>query len=613
MSSLPPRSVRAAVACGALALSSFAALFASGCGRSSSPSADSTPNTVEIPVTKVKDQRRVGFCWSYAVVALAESQYLLRTDKVVNVSEEALGFFRMAEHLHSISRTYQGRDLESVVDSEILDGYWAINGSSDYLDAMRLVKKYGLVPDAVWSYKFGGPSDVNGDQKIAAIRKAMKALSKGRAAGVTSMDEIMAKVLVASGGFPSKPPASFAWEGSTVTAKDWASRVLGFDPDSYGLLTGVGADDFDRMTAALKRSLARGVPAIMSFDVYDALVDLGDLRGDGVPLSDDRFTANGRHMVLVTDFVNAGGRPGGMTKAQIEAEVARPSKELDFLVFKNSYGYTTWSSSSRRMVEPGMYTMDKGYVLGNLHNGIWELVVPKDLATNPTAPYAVNPRVTGIDEIGEREFARTPFFSLTATDLNCRAEPGVDKPVVTRLLTGDVVYARGFAKDPLGQQWMKVLVGSREADGESSCYVRALKNYLNTRRLGAMACPAGFELRVVGRDGGRYCLQDDKRVLGPFPRTMIDKCIAWGGGKDVCENGKTWGKAMALSARGRDACPDGTWYDFDVDYCTDGDNVFGPFPGYLVERCIAFTKDEAVCRSARWSQRVLFFLQRSEN
>jgi hypothetical protein len=588
-------------------------LGACGRGDTSHQAPQSSIETVEIPVTKVKDQRRVGFCWSYALVALVESQYLLKTDKVVNVSEEALGFYRMAEHLHYLSRTYQGAELDSMVDQEVLDGYWAIYPENPYLDAMRLVKKYGLVPDAVWNYKFGGPADVNGDQKIADIRAAMKKLVKGRAKGKTTIEEVMSRALVASGGYPSKPPTTFPWQGANVTAKDWALKTLGFDPDAYAMISGYSADDFARMVAALKRSLARGVPALMSFDVYDGLVDLGDLKGTGVPLSDDRYTTSTRHMVLVTDFVNAGARPGGMQKSQIEAEVAKASSQLDYIVFKNSYGYTSWSSSSRRMVEPGMYTMDKGYIQGNLHHGIWELVVPKDLVANPEAPYAVNTRVTGTDELGDRELARTPFFTVTATDLNCRQQPGSDNAVLTRLFTGDVVWAQGLAKDPLGQQWVKVVTGSRDDASETTCFVRGLKSYLNTRRLGEIACPTGFKLHSIGRDGGRYCMQDGERVLGPFPQDMIDKCIAWGGGDSTCRTAETWGRKLALSARGYDTCPLGTWYDFDVDYCTDGLNVFGPFPEYLVQRCIDFTKDRVVCRSARWSQRVLFFLQRSEN
>jgi hypothetical protein len=604
-------------ACSAIAALALATLSTAtlGCGVAQQPrnASHSEIETVEIPVTKVKDQRRVGFCWSYALAAFVESLHLARTDKTVNVSEEALGFYRMAEHLHYLSKEFQGADLEEAINAEILDGYWAIQPTNPYLDAFRLVKKYGLVPDAVWSYKFGGPGDVSGDDKLASIRKAMVKLVKGRTRGTTTLDEIMSKALVASGGYPSKPPVSFDWEGNTTSAKEWARTTLRFDPDAYALMAGTSTDDFAPLVKALKRALARGIPVITSFDVYDSFVDVGDLKATGVDPADDRFQASSRHMVLVTDFANTGGRPGGMSKEQIAAEVARPASDLDFIVFKNSWGYATWSSSSRRMVEPGMYTLDKGYLRGNLRNGVFEIIVPKDIADNPDAAIVVNEEVTGSDEITEREFARTPFFGVTASELNCRAAPGIDQSILSVLAPQDVVFARGFEKDSLGQQWMNVKVGSSDDTTETSCYVRALKIYMNNRRLGTIRCPEGYGLHVVGREGGRYCMKGETQVLGPFPQDMVDKCIAWGGGEDICRNGKTWGKKLALAARGNGLCPAGSWYDFDVDYCSDGVNVYGPFPDVLVQRCIAFTGDQAVCLSGRWSQRVLFFLQRSEN
>ena len=136
---------------------------------------------------------------------------------------------------------------------------------------------------------------------------------------------------------------------------------------------------------------------------------------------------------------------------------------------------------------------------------------------------------------------------------------------------------------------------------------------MNLTRIGSIACPAGFELQFVGRELGRYCMSPEKKVLGPFPEEMILKCIDWGGGEDACRNSRTWGQSLALSARGYGQCPLGSFYDFDVDYCSDGTNVYGPFPENLVNRCLAFTNGSAACSSARWSRKVLFYLQRSEN
>jgi hypothetical protein len=583
--------------------------------RSPSENVKSNLDTVDIPNTKVKDQRRVGFCWSYALAAMLESQYLLRTGQTINISEEALGFYRMLEQLHWFSTSYQGAQLDAQIDSATIDGYWAIYRENPYLDAFRLVKKYGLVPDSVWSHKFGGPNDVNGDEKIVSIKATFKKYMKGKGLGSVSRDQIITNVLLASKAYPSKPPSAFDWQGSRTTAQQFALNTLQFNPDDYDVVTGFSLDSFDDMVDGLKRSLASGKPALLSFDVYNNYINGGDLAAPNVDPFDPSFSASysGRHMVLATDFVNLGGRPGGMTREQIRSEVQKPASELDYVVFKNSWGYQNWNSSSRRMIEPGMYTMDSSYIRGNLANGAWELVMPKQFVTNPKADFVVPDAVTGTDELGAKELARTRNFKVSATDLNCRKGPGVENEIVTVLYTGDAAFGLGFETDSLGQQWMRVLVGDRNSDTQTKCYLRALKNYINLFRVGSVSCPAGSEMFLIGRDGGRYCMTPDNRVRGPFTDSMIAQCIDLGGGEDACRNSATWSKSLALKTRGRGICPEGTWYDYDVDYCSDDVNVFGPFPEKLINRCIAFTNDSVVCNSGRWSRKVMFFLQRSEN
>jgi hypothetical protein len=123
-------------------------------------------------------------------------------------------------------------------------------------------------------------------------------------------------------------------------------------------------------------------------------------------------------------------------------------------------------------------------------------------------------------------------------------------------------------------------------------------NPLRREDLGVVACPAGYAVLAVGRDGGRVC-SDGTNVLGPFTRGMVEKCRAFGGGP-ACDTDR-WAQAFALSLRGDGVCPAGASLDYrDTGYCVEGADAFGPFPPAMVERCVA-GGGGAPCHKSRWS------------
>jgi len=120
-------------------------------------------------------------------------------------------------------------------------------------------------------------------------------------------------------------------------------------------------------------------------------------------------------------------------------------------------------------------------------------------------------------------------------------------------------------------------------------------------------CPSGYELTSVGNAGGQYCT-DERNVIGPFTRGMVNKCVSWGGG-DACRSNR-WSKALYLSARGVDVCPKGARLDPETRYCAEGEDAFGPFPRALVASCIERGGGEVTCRDARWNRNFLAWLLR---
>lgn len=117
--------------------------------------------------------------------------------------------------------------------------------------------------------------------------------------------------------------------------------------------------------------------------------------------------------------------------------------------------------------------------------------------------------------------------------------------------------------------------------------------------LGEIACPDGYALASVGAEGGAYCT-DGVNVWGPFTQKMTDKCWSWGGGS-AC-NSDRWSKSLYLGARGTGLCMDGASYDPLTWYCVEGQNAFGPFPESLIQKCIQWGGGETACRSARWNR-----------
>jgi len=108
-------------------------------------------------------------------------------------------------------------------------------------------------------------------------------------------------------------------------------------------------------------------------------------------------------------------------------------------------------------------------------------------------------------------------------------------------------------------------------------------------------CPSGSKYDATYR----MCTTSSE-ALGPFTPTMIDECKAYGGGDAACE-GTWWSAHFAKSIRGTGTCPPGSTLDKDKGYCTNSQNVFGPFSFALVDRCKRNGGGPS-CETARWAE-----------
>jgi hypothetical protein len=357
------------------------------CGRPVDPSSE---RSVDIPQTAIKAQNKIGFCWAYATTGFLESLLLKKSGQAVDLSEEAIGFYRMAEELKALSLTYSAAELADgkMVAEKTFEGLegWDLTFNPVYnpqfpaRNALQLVHDYGVVPESVWSYKF-----LSQDQTEAFftyVFTKFAALMQANGQEHVTMDMIF-DLLASPEAYGSRPPASFTYvlpngQQSTMTAQEFAANVIGFSPDDYTYMIPDQQIGYDKLVTAVKETLARGIDVPLSFNIYEGSENRWDASFSAKTLDPSDLELDGGHAVLVTDFVNKNGQPGALPTAALSAEMSKPASELDFVVIKNSWDTSVQSPLLRL---PGYFTMDQGYLqlLARSQEDV-AIVVPRDIA-----------------------------------------------------------------------------------------------------------------------------------------------------------------------------------------------------------------------------------------
>lgn len=378
------RSIRVAPLLIVMTVLSICSIF--GCGRSD---AGSAIRSVDIPQTPVKSQNKVGFCWAYATMGFLESLMLKRTGQSLDLSEEALGFYRMAEELRALTTKYKPEDLADVAAFkskvfEDLEGWDLIfypeyNPGLPVRGSLQLVREYGAVPEYAWSYKFLSSQQVN--DLLQFVAEAFVALYKEQGSAITR--EMIFDLLARPEAYGSRPPQQFDYVlpsgvKRTMTPAEFVEYMIGFSPDAYTYLIPDAQIDYGKIVTAIKWTLSRGIDVPLSYSIYADSENDWDASYSTAGMDLEHLENEGGHVVLLTDFVNKGGRPGALPDSLLGAELAKSPDELDFLVLKNS-----WNTKlqSPLLPLPGYFTMKQDYVrlLARTPVDIM-VVVPRDIA-----------------------------------------------------------------------------------------------------------------------------------------------------------------------------------------------------------------------------------------
>jgi hypothetical protein len=363
------------------------------CGPSTPSS--SKLDTVEIGQTPIRNQMKVGFCWAFATTALMESRYKTRTGQDIELSPESIGFYRMAQGLHAAMQGKSVADVLALFVPGGIEGY-LIKDTENSGDALALAETYGVVPESVWSFKF------DTEEKHSSVIRALQGglwklvqrkLLRGKSPSDITLDEIIADVMTVDGAFPSQPPRAFDFANRHMTSVEFMHDFLQFQPSDYGIQSVASDADFEKLIKSTKVSLAHRVPVIIGFPVNIDLLN-GDTFSGKSAGSDVDITKHGGHAVLITDFINNGGKEGEITQPEITAAVDAPSSELSYVILKNSWGTEAKTNESGVVIrgsKTGYYKMDREYLSlaaaaaknDERVRTIFSVVLPKEYIVNP--------------------------------------------------------------------------------------------------------------------------------------------------------------------------------------------------------------------------------------
>ncbi|MDR1758197.1 MAG: aminopeptidase [Bacteroidales bacterium] len=173
----------------------------------------------EVKHTSVKDQNRSGTCWSYSGMGLMEAE-LLRLGK---------GEYDLSE-MWVVNKSYNDK-----ADIYVrMHGNYNFSGGGAFFDVINTIKKYGIVPETVYSgNNYGEVLPVHGELDAilegyvkAVVSNPNKKLSLAWKKGYNAVIE----------SYLGIAPENFTFQGKEYTPQTFAQR-LGLPLDDYISLT----------------------------------------------------------------------------------------------------------------------------------------------------------------------------------------------------------------------------------------------------------------------------------------------------------------------------------------------------------------------------------------
>lgn len=166
-----------------------------------------------LEATEVQNQAHSSTCWSFSSLSFIESELIRMGKPHLNLSEM---FVVHHEYLEKADRYVR------------MHGRTSFSAGGAFHDVMYIIKKYGIVPQSVYSGLQFGRTEIDHSE--------MDSMMKDMLAGVVKQDEISPgwkKALEGTlDGYLGKLPESFDYNGKKYTPESFAAS-LGINYDNY--------------------------------------------------------------------------------------------------------------------------------------------------------------------------------------------------------------------------------------------------------------------------------------------------------------------------------------------------------------------------------------------
>ena len=176
-------------------------------------------DVINVASSPVKSQDRTGTCWSFSTSSFIESEVFRKTGKNIDISE-----------MFTVRNIYNDKAWNYVMRQ----GKTQFSEGGLAHDVINAIKKYGMVPEAVFTGKKIDGKMYNHANIVPAIKQVLDDFVKNhKAAKHPNWKRFVNKVLDAEIG---SAPTKFEFEGVNYTPKSFRDS-LKINPDDYITLT----------------------------------------------------------------------------------------------------------------------------------------------------------------------------------------------------------------------------------------------------------------------------------------------------------------------------------------------------------------------------------------
>ncbi len=235
----------------------------------------------ENPISSIKNQYRSGTCWCFSSLSFLESELLRTQKKEYNLSE-----------MWVVSHAYSDRATKYVR----LDGHMGFSAGSGFGDVLQVIKKYGIVPEDVYSgYQYGSdkPEQAELDAVLksyvdAIVRNPNKTLSTAWKRGFDAVLQ----------AYMGQWPADFEAEGKKFTPETYRDNQLKLNVSDYVNICSFEAEPWYEQCAIevcdnWRNAAGYNVPLEDMMKILYTAVDNGYTVLWGGDVSEKGFTRNG--------------------------------------------------------------------------------------------------------------------------------------------------------------------------------------------------------------------------------------------------------------------------------------------------------------------------------